>query len=103
MSYIKNVSRGSTKAPLGAGDTVALTRTFLTSSAIPSKDRHAWASRRGTIEHIDRCEGWPLATVRWQDGASPQTIYVGNLCRPRSVAFIEGSAGNPGRRHIRGL
>lgn len=67
------------KPALTVGDRVALTRASLSTLGAGN------ASLRGTITAIEAA--W-LATVQW-DNAAPSTVNVGNLCKPRSVAFIE--------------
>lgn len=73
--------------PLKIGDNVAYTRTFLESGAIERSERWLMSTRRGTVTAI---EGDWLAHVAWSDGGSrSQTINLKNICRPRSVAFVE--------------
>lgn len=67
--------------PLAVGDRVALTANFLRSLCL-GRDH---AKLRGTITEIN--DGW-LARVAWE-GAEARTYNVANLCRERSVAFIE--------------
>lgn len=64
--------------PLAVGDAVAVKRCAL--ATLPSM-----SEARGVIDHIEA--GW-LATVRWRGGRVSQ-INLGNLCRTRSIAFIE--------------
>jgi hypothetical protein len=61
------------------GDRVALTRASLATLSARN------AALRGTITAIE--SAW-LATVQW-DNAPASTVNVANLCKPRSVAFIE--------------
>jgi hypothetical protein len=71
------------------GDRVVYTRTFLESGAVEWKDRHAMASRRGSLIALEGAGDW-LAHVVWDDGNSlSATINSGNICKLRSVAAVE--------------
>lgn len=73
--------------PLIIGDRVAYARTFLESGAIERSERWLMSTRRGIVTAIDG--GW-LAHVAWSDGGSrSHTINIANICRPRSIAFVE--------------
>lgn len=67
------------KKALQIGDSVALTRASL--ATLGAKN----AGLRGVIQSI---EGNWLATVQWDSGGE-STINLANLCKPRSVAFVE--------------
>lgn len=94
QSEIESVSRSRDRVlktirdnPVRVGDRVAYTRIFLESSAVERRERHAMASRRGTVTLVE--SNW-LAHVSWEDtGTRSATINIGNLCRPRSIAFVE--------------
>lgn len=64
--------------PIEVGDTVAVKRCAL--ATLPSM-----SEARGVVDSIEG--GW-LATVKWRGGRVSQ-INLGNLCRTRSLAFIE--------------
>lgn len=69
-------------------DRVAFTRAYLAQAT--SDRRHALASLRGEI--IALLNGGSLVVVQW-DGVPDEranfTCAAGNVCKPRSVAFVE--------------
>ena len=75
--------------PLAVGDRVAVTREFLESSVVERQYRYAWSRRRGVIVALTDKTALALATVQWEGEAEPRVMNVGNLCRVRSVAFVE--------------
>lgn len=75
----------------GVGDSVAYTRDFIMNAGF---ERAAW---RGVVaaRHEGFTPEWPLVIVRWSKGQGhPRelTINAHNLCKTRSVAFVESAA-----------
>lgn len=83
MSRVPNTSR-----PLEVGDTVAYTR-----NALMTMGGQFCGLRGEILSIVEHSPGWILATVAWKinGGASVHVALVNirNLCRPRSVAFVE--------------
>ena len=71
-------------AKITIGDRVAYTRQFLTALGLG----YSAAQARGVVTAL---QGWgknDLATVAW-DGGTASAVNTANLCKPRSVAFVE--------------
>ncbi len=77
-SAARNRKHAST---LTIGDRVAYTRLFMHSTGMSSR-----ASWRGTI--TERHGKSDLVSVAWENGEN-NIVNTFNLCRPRSVGFVE--------------